>query len=69
MESSKMTQSIAKVMWKEINDDRAECLNGGGWLKDLTLGSVGAIQINGGDGVQNNYYIFNIFLGGNRHRK
>jgi hypothetical protein len=67
MESNKMTQSIANVMWKEINDDRAECLNGGSW-KDFNLGSVGALQINAGNGVQNNYFIFNIILGG-RYRR
>ncbi len=67
-----MTNSITKVMWQEITDERAECLNGGGW-KDIYLGSVGALQVNGGDGVQNNYYIFNFYFnvgksGGNKHR-
>jgi hypothetical protein len=68
MELIKMTKSITKNMWKEIADDRAECVNGGGWLTDLNIGSVGAIQINGGDGVQNNYYTFNFYFGGNRRR-
>ena len=53
---------MTKMMWTEISDDRAECLNGGGW-KDLYLGSVGALQVNGGNGVQNNYFIFNFNLG------
>ncbi len=53
---------MTKVMWTEINDDRAECVNGGGW-KDLYLPSVGALQINGGNGIQNNFFIFNIDLG------
>lgn len=65
-----MTKSITEVMWQEITDDRAECLNGGNW-KDIYLGSVGALQVNGGNGVQNNYYtfIFNINLGGSGWRK
>jgi hypothetical protein len=68
MTQSITTQLIAKVMWKEITDDRSECLNGGGWFKDFNIGSVGALQINGGDGVQNNYYIFNFYIGG-KHRR
>jgi hypothetical protein len=64
-----MTNSIAKstqAMWQEITDDRAECVNGGNWKQDFKIGDVGALQINGGDGVQNNYYIFNFFFGGKR---
>ncbi|WP_310488424.1 hypothetical protein [Chamaesiphon sp. VAR_69_metabat_338] len=64
-----MTNSIAKadrVMWQEITEDRAECVNGGSWKQEFNLGDVGAIQVNGGNGVQNNYYIFNFFLGGKR---
>lgn len=61
-----MTKPLAKVMWKELDDDRAQSLNGGGRWKDFYIGSVGALQVNGGDGVQNNYYIFNIYLGGRR---
>jgi hypothetical protein len=60
-----ITKPIAEIMWKEIEDDRAECLNGGGW-KDVIFGNVGALQINGDDGVQNNYYTFNFYLGGRR---
>lgn len=63
-----MTKPIAEFMWKGIEDERAECLNGGGW-KDFNIGSVGALQINGDDGVQNNYFIFNITLGGCRRRR
>jgi hypothetical protein len=68
-----MTNSLTKVMWQEITDDRAECLNGGGWKdQDIYLGSVGALQVNGGNGVQNNYYIFNFYFnvggsGGKKH--
>lgn len=53
---------MTKMMWIQISDDRAESLNGGGW-KELYLGSVGALQVNGGNGVQNNYFIFNFNLG------
>ena len=60
-----MTKAVTKIMWTEIKDDRAENINGGSW-KNFYLGSVGALQVNGGNGVQNNYYIFNIFLGGRR---
>ncbi len=60
-----MTEAVTKVMWTELQDDRSESINGGSW-KNLYLGSVGALQVNGGNGVQNNYYIFNIFLGGRR---
>ncbi len=68
MTQSITTQSVTKVMWNEITDDRAECLNGGGWFKDFNIGSVGALQVNGGDGVQNNYYIFNFYIGGKNRR-
>lgn len=64
-----MTNSIAKVtqaMWQEITDDRAECVNGGSWEQDFNFGNVGALQINGKDGVQNNYFIFNFFFGGKK---
>ncbi|WP_309727947.1 hypothetical protein [Chamaesiphon sp. OTE_75_metabat_556] len=68
MTQSITTKSTAKVMWKEITEDRAESLNGGGWFTDFNIGSVGALQINGGDGVQNNYYIFNFYIGGKNRR-
>ena len=48
-------------MWKEIDDSQAESLNGGrGGLPNFYLGSVNALQINAGNGIQNNYYIFNL---------
>jgi hypothetical protein len=61
---------MTKMMWKEIDDTQAESLNGGKnkW-QDLYLGSVGALQINGGDGTQNNYYNFNFYLGSYRKKK
>jgi hypothetical protein len=62
---------MAQLVLKEIDDNLAANLNGGaGKWQDLYLASVGALQINGGNGVQNNYYIFNIDLNfGGRRKK
>jgi hypothetical protein len=53
---TKMTQLVLT----EINDLQAETLNGGtkSW-QNLYLDNVGALQVNGGNGVQNNFYVFN----------
>ncbi len=62
-----MTILKTETMWKEIDDNCAESLNGGAvrW-QNFNIGSVGALQVNGGNGVQNNYYIFSVNLGGRR---
>ncbi len=58
---------MTKLVLKEIDDDLAASLNGGGKLTDIFLNNVSALQINGGNGVQNNYYIFNVNIGFGRN--
>lgn len=58
------------IVWQEIDDRLAETVNGGvnaSW-QSLYLDSVGALQVNGGDGIQNNYYFYFNF-GGGRHKR
>jgi hypothetical protein len=61
---------MTKIMWKEIDESQAESLSGGKrGLPDFYLGSVNALQVNAGNGIQNNYYVFTfINVRGRRHR-
>ena len=57
------------IVWQEIDDRLAETVNGGAnRSQSLYLGSVGALQVNGGDGIQNNFYI-NFNFGRGRHKR
>ncbi len=64
---------MTQIVLKEIDDCSAEIISGGSNRKwqDLYLGNIGALQVNGGNGVQNNFYIFNFNFnfGQNRHKK
>ena len=61
---------MTEIMWEEIDESQAENLSGGRiGLPDFYLGSVNALQVNAGNGIQNNYYVFTfIKIGDRRHR-
>jgi hypothetical protein len=61
---------MTQIAWKEVDDLQAETFNGGkNTWQSLYLDSVGALQINGGNGIQNNFYIFNFNFNLGRGRK
>lgn len=60
---------MTKILLTEITDLQAETLNGGSIVRDwqsFYFDKVNSLQINGRDGVQNNF-VFN--FGSKRHKK
>jgi hypothetical protein len=59
---------MTNIVLAEITDLQAETINGGfkGNLQNLYFDTINNLQINGRDGVQNNYFIN---FGNKRHKK